>query len=179
MKISLCIPVLALALLFVAACGTTTDLVMPVLPHDPVNEGWKAIENYQHSFNTQNTTLLDESLASEFEFLLSEEDWDDYNGDGIVDTTLTEQMYLTTISALFDSTEVIELTLTGTVENPWTGDPTGQTMQYLRSYNMKAYNWVGGQQEGWTRQGEASFLCKADSSGVWRITYLEDLTGSR
>ena len=168
-------PIVFLFLIF-TACGDTTSIVPPVLPHDPVSEGWMALENYQYSLETQDMDLLEETLAAEFVYTLAEVDWDDYDGDGIIDTEFSRQFYLELVSQMFSSYEIIELTLEGTSATPWSGDPTGETMQYLRTCYMKAYNWVGGQQEGWMKHGDASFLCKPDSAGVWRIIERDDLT---
>lgn len=161
-----------------AACSSPGGIITPVLPHDPVDEGWKAVENYEYAFNTKDLALLEETLDPTFEFLLDEEDWADYDGDGITDTCFTEDFYLQNISLLFNQYEHIELTLNGTGEIPWPGDPSGETLQFDRSYSMKAYNWVGGQQEGWQRQGDVVFLAAPDSAGVWRITRVEDLLES-
>lgn len=162
------------AIILAAGCGTPSGIVTPVLPHDPVDEGWKAVQNFEYSFNTKDLILLEETLDPEFVLYLNEEDWFDYNGDGILDTVLTEEQYLQSISTLFETYEVIELDLNGEFESPWYGDPSGQTLQLVRSYQKKAYNWVGGQQEGFTVQGDYIFLSKPDSTGTWRITGLED-----
>ena len=159
-----------------ASCDSGTEIITPVLPHSPVDEGWKAVENLEYAFNMKDLDLLDETLDQDFGLALQEEDWDDYDGDGIIDSSLNEEYFLQTVSCMFNGYEVIELILSGSGEIIWPGDPTGETLQYQRSYSMKAYNWVGGQQEGWSRLGETSFLCKADETGIWHVTGIEDTT---
>lgn len=161
-----------------AACSSPEGIITPVLPHDPVDEAWKAIDNYEYSFNTKDLALLEETLDQSLVFLLDEEDWDDYNGDGIIETCFQEEYYLQTVSLVFNQYEIIELVLNGSSESPWPGDPSGETLLFDRSYSMKAHNWVGGQQEGWLRVGDVVFLAAPDSAGVWRITQIEDLLES-
>lgn len=166
----------AAVLILFCSCDPGTGIVTPVLPYNPVDEGWKAVENFRYAMESQDIDLLEETLGEEFGLALMEEDWDDYDGDGIVDTTLNETVFIQTISILFDSYEVIELNLEGSGETVWPGDPSGETMQYQRSYDIKAWSWVGGQQEGWRRQGDTSFLCRADGTGIWHVTGIVDTT---
>lgn len=160
------------AVFLMTSCDSSTGVITP----DPVDEGWKAVENYEHSFNTKDLALLEETLDPTFEFWLPEEEWDDYNGDGIVDTVLTKEMYLQFVSSLFDTYELVELYLEGDNEDVWYGDTTGETLQLARSFQKKAYNWVGGEQEGFAEQGTILFLSKPDISGSWRITSVTEQT---
>jgi len=158
-----------------SGCSSPEGIITPVLPYDPADEGWKAVENFEHSFNMKDLALLEETLDPTFAYLLPEEDWADYDGDGIIDICFNEEYYLQTVSNVFQTYEIIEFTLYGNGETTWPGDPSGQTMQYERTYDIWVYNWAGGEPEGWRRQGEAVFLCRPDSSGIWRITRLDDL----
>lgn len=160
--------------LLLASCDPGTGIITPVLPHNPVDEGWKAVENYEYSFNTKDLTLLEETLDPSFLYELPESEWDDYNGDGIIDTFLTKELYLQTISALFSSYEVVELNLNGDSEFTWAGDSTGSTLILFRDYDKTAYNWVGGQQEGFTELGSIVFLTKPDTTGSWKITSITE-----
>ena len=127
------------------------------------------MDNYEYSFNVKDITLLEETLDPTFLYELPESEWDDYNGDGIIDTVLTKELYLQWISVLFSSYEVVELNLNGDSEYVWAGDPSGETLQLLRAYQKKAYNWVGGVQEGFVEQGNITFLVKSETSGSWKI----------
>lgn len=160
------------AVFLMTSCDSSTG----VITSDPVDQGWKAVDNYEYSFNTKDLALLEETLDPTFEFWLSEEEWDDYNGDGIVDTVLTKEMYLQFVSSLFNTYEMIELNLDGDNEDVWYGDTTGETLQLVRSFQKKAYNWVGGEPEGFTEQGIILFLSKPDTSGSWRITSVTEQT---
>ncbi len=162
-------------ILIFTACGDNTGITLPVLPHDPVDEGWKVVENYAYGMETKDIALLEETLDPDLVYQLQEDDWDDYNGDGIIDTTFTRELHLEFLSQTFNMYEYIELSLSGNTENPWPDDPAGETMQYLRTFDMKAYYYdEDNVQQGWREQGEASFLCKPDSAGIWRITGIED-----
>lgn len=152
------------------ACDSSTGIVPPVLPHDPVDQGWKAVENLEYAFNQRDSELLDETLDPTFLILLPEEEWDDYNGDGIMDTTLTRELYFSGVIDLFQEYESVELDLQGSDEEHWQGDPSGETMQYPRVYLMEVSQ---GTQDGWTISGDTILRCRPDSSGTWRVTWIE------
>lgn len=153
------------------SCDSSTGIVPPVLPHSPVNQGWKAVENLEFAFNQRNSELLDETLDPSFLFFLPEEEWGDYNGDGIIDTTLTREMFISAAVSLFQRYGSVELEYTGSSETPWAGDSTGATMMYPRVYFMEVSQ---GTQEGWTRNGVTTIRCRPDSSGTWQVTWIDD-----
>ncbi|HPR22879.1 MAG TPA: hypothetical protein P5207_00160 [Candidatus Sabulitectum sp.] len=152
------------------ACDDSTGIIPPVLPHNPVDQGWKAVENLEYAFNQRDSELLDETLDPNFLFLLPEEEWDDYNGDGIVDTTLTRELFMSSAVNLFQEYGSVELEFSGSSENPWAGDTTGTTMMYVRDYFMEVSQ---GTQEGWTTTGQTILHCRPDSSETWRVTWIE------
>ncbi len=152
------------------ACDSSTGIVPPVLPHDPVDQGWKAVENLEYAFNQRDSELLDETLDPAFLFLLPEEEWDDYNGDGITDTTLTRELFMSAAVNLFQEYGSVVLEYAGSSESTWYGDSTGATMMYPRVYLMEVSQ---GTQEGWTITGYTIIRCRPDSSDTWRVTWIE------
>jgi len=166
------IPLLTLILVF-ASCGDTTGISLPVLPHNPVNECWKALENFEYSYNTLDIPLLTATLDQEFQWVLAEKDWDDYNGDGIIDSSFTRDMYLSFSSDLFADAETVELTLDGSGEEVWSGDTTGQTVVCVRSFTLKV------EYPGKARTisyGEWSILVRPDSTDDWNLFRVTDIT---
>lgn len=158
-------------LLLFRSCDSSTGIVPPVLPHSPVNQGWKAVENLEFAFNQRNSELLYETLDPAFLFLLPEEEWDDYNGDGIMDSTLTREVFMSAALSLFQKYGSVELEYTGSSEIPWAGDSTGATMMYPRLYFMEVSQ---GTQEGWARTGVTTIRCRPDSTDTWRVTWIHD-----
>lgn len=166
------VPLITL-ILIIAACGDTAGITTPVLPHSPVNQCWKALENFEYSYNTSDITLLDATLDLDFQWVLAETDWDDYNGDGIIDTCFTRDMYLSMTSDLFTGAETIELTLEGSGEVVWPGDSTGQTIESVRSFNLEV---MYPDSSGFVSQGEWSILARPDSTDDWNLFRVTDLT---
>jgi hypothetical protein len=162
--------------LILTACGNdTTGITPPVLPHDPVNEGWKAIDNYEYAYNTMDTDLLAVTLDNGFLHHLLEENWDDYNGDGVIDSTWGYNLELTFAEGYFSAYDCCEFTLTGEDQYTWPEDPSGESIAYPRSYLMRFYKINPSGQTGFTETGEFILVCKPDSSGNWHLTHLIDL----
>ncbi len=53
--------------------------------YTPADSAWKVLHNFQLAYETQNIDAYLDCLHEEFEFILLEVDWDDYDGDGIID----------------------------------------------------------------------------------------------
>jgi len=162
-----------LLLVLLCSCGNNaTGISPPVLPHDPVNAAWKAVENFQYSYNTQDIDLLGITLDPDFMHHLEEEYWDDYDGDGIIDTYLDLDLELLFTEAFFDTAEMIELTLNGDDEQTWPDDSLAWALELPRVYGMKVYYDAGGPYQGSQVSGTISFICRPDSDEEWRIWQL-------
>ncbi|MEN8208573.1 MAG: hypothetical protein ABFR50_04900 [Candidatus Fermentibacteria bacterium] len=162
-----------LFLILLCSCGNdTTGIYPPVLPHDPVNAAWKAVENFQFAYNTQNIDLLEVVLDSDFKHHLEEEYWDDYNGDGIIDTYWDLDIELLFIDAFFDLAGEIELTLTGEDEQTWPDDSLNWGLELPRIFDLKVHYYVGSQYEEFRISGAVSFICRADSTDEWCVWQL-------
>jgi hypothetical protein len=160
-------------LLLLCSCGSdATGVALPVLPHDPVDAAWKAVENLEYAYNTQDIDLVVATLDSDFMHHLDEEDWADYDGDGIIDTYWGPDLEEEFTEGMFDAADLVEMTLTGEDEWPWSGDSTGQSMELPRTFDLKVYCYVGGQYEGSQISGTAIFVCRPDLDDEWRIWQL-------
>lgn len=146
--------------------------------YTPADSAWKVLHNFQLAYQTQNLDAYLNCLHEEFEFILLEVDWDDYDGDGIEDQSWGRDIEEEFTTNMFNSqeAEVIELTLNGNSEQPWYGDPTGQTLQLVRSFDLKVYYWDGDEQKGYRAQGDAIFLCKPDENDEYQIWQWQDLS---
>lgn len=145
--------------------------------YTPADSAWKVLHNFQLAYQTQNIDAYKNCLHDEFEFILLEVDWDDYDGDGIIDQSWgrdLEELYTTN---MFNSpeAEIIDLTLEGTGESVWYGDPSGQTLQLVRSFELEVYYWdAQGDPNGYRAIGDAIFRCKPDETGEYKIWQWED-----
>lgn len=150
--------------------------------YTPADSAWKVLHNFQLAYETQNIDAYLDCLHEEFEFILLEVDWDDYDGDGIIDQSWGRDLEEQFTNNMFSSTdaEVIELTLNGTAETYWPGDSTLTTLQLQRSFELKVYFWNDqGEQEGFRAQGSAIFLCKPSPEDdneyqIWQWTDLSE-----
>lgn len=154
---------------------------VPALPdqfYSPVDTPAKLMHNFQLAYATHDLEEYINCLDDEFQFILLFEDWFDYNLDGYVDSTWDREIELTFTENMFNSprAEIIELTLLGNSETVWYGDPTGETLQLVRSFDLKVYYMDGDEPEGFRAAGDAIFLCKPDENGEYRIWQWTDLS---
>jgi hypothetical protein len=135
------------------------------------DSAWKVIKNLEFAYQAKD---LDHYLAcfrSDFEFHLLEVDWDDYDGDGIIDEywgrDLEEQFH----ESMFGFVDNIDLTFSGNAEWPWSGDSTGQSLELPRTFDLKVYYTIpGSPYEGSQASGQAIFICRTDTTtGEWYI----------
>ncbi len=165
--------VLTAAALLVTACwnpfSPDEEPSGQVQYHDPVDSAYKVLENLQYAYQSRD---LDHYLAcfrDDFEFHLLEIDFDDYDGDGIVDEywglALEEQFH----EAMFAQVASIDLTLSGSSQEPWSGDSTGQSLQLQRTFELKVY-LDGAGTTGYRANGVALFICREDTvTGDWYV----------
>ncbi len=144
--------------------------------HVPVDSAYKVLENLEYAYISRDIGHYLACFRDDFEFHLQEIDWDDYDGDGTVDTywglDLEEQFHI----LMFNNVSSISLTLSGTQQSIWTGDSTGLSLQLPRTFDLKVYTNEA-QSEGYRASGSALFICREDSStGEWYIWQWWDLS---
>ncbi|MCD4707475.1 MAG: hypothetical protein K8S62_07030 [Candidatus Sabulitectum sp.] len=155
-------------LILTAACSSSaTGIATPVL----ADEAWKAVENYEYAYDTRDLSLLCETLDPEFLHHLLEEDWDDYNGDGTIDSNWDYDLEISLAQSLFSTCDSIDLTLTGLWYYPWPSDPSGESIAYPRHYTMELQI---NPDSIITETGQYTIVCRPDSTDDWRITHLID-----
>ena len=161
--------------LILTACGNdTTGVTPPVPPYDPVDEGWKVIDNYEYAYNTMVADLLAVTLDIGFLHHLLEENWADYNGDGVIDSIWSYTTELTFAEGYFSAYDCCEFTLTGEQQYTWPDDPSGKSIAYSRSYMLVFYDLDPSGQTGFMKRGDFILVCKPDSTGIWHLTRLID-----
>lgn len=136
--------------------------------HNPVDSAYKVLENLEYAYISRDLGHYMSCFREDFEFHLLEIDWNDYTNNGIIDEywgiDLEEQFHET----MFNSVSAIELVLSGVHESPWTGDSTGQSLQLIRTFDLKVYTDEA-QSQGYRATGDALFICREDSTGEWYI----------
>jgi hypothetical protein len=134
------------------------------------DSAWKVLKNLEYSYQSKDLDHYLSCFRDDFEFHLLEVDWDYYYGGPVLDTwwglDLEEEFH----EAMFGFVDVIDLTLSGTVEWPWSGDSTGQSLELQRTFELKVYYTLpGSPYEGSQASGTALFICRSDSTGEWYI----------
>lgn len=162
-------------LAILAGCGNdATGIYPPVLPHSPVNAAWKAVENLEYAYNTMDLELVEATLDQNFINHLDEEDWADFDGDGIIDDSWGLDLELEWFEGLFEFADDIEMSFSGEDEYLWTEDSTGQSLELPRTFSMKVY-YDNGPYQGTQFSGSVIYVCRPDSNDEWRIWQLFSL----
>lgn len=144
-----------------------------MLPYNPVDEGWKVLDNYEYAYNTKDADLLGATLDTQFLHHLLPEDWADYNGDGVIDSTWNYELEMYFEEALFAAYTNIEFYLTGEEQYTWTEDPSGESIAFPRDFDLKAYDTDP--LTGIRETGQFILVCKPDTSNIWHLTHLIDM----
>lgn len=178
MKSSSLVNILAVCLLAVmlpASCLFSPEKNPDETPtpvyHEPADSAWKVIDNLQLAYVNRDLARYIACFRSDFEFHLLEVDWEDYTGDGQIDTYWGLDQEEAGHENMFNAVEQIELTLLGNLEYPDMSDPTGQSWVLPRTFDLKVYTQLSGPGgvQGYRASGEAMFVCRTDSLGEWYI----------
>jgi len=136
--------------------------------HTFCDSAYKVLENLVYAYQSKDLDHYMDCFRDDFEFHLLQVDWDDYDGDGIIDEywglDLEEAMH----DVMFGFVSSIDLSLSGDVQSPWTGDSTGTSLQLPRTFDLKVYTNEA-QSSGYRASGQALFICRQDSTGEWYI----------
>jgi hypothetical protein len=136
--------------------------------HNPCDSAYKVLENLEYAYIARDIDHYLDCFRDDFEFHLLEVDWDDYDGDGLIDEYWGLDLEEAFHEVMFSNVSSIELTLSGTSQSPWTGDSTGQSLQLTRTFDLKVYTSED-PPEGYRASGDALFICRPDSTGEWYI----------
>lgn len=136
--------------------------------HSFCDSGYKVLENLEYAYKSRDIDRYLDCFRDDFEFMLLECDWADYDGDGQTDDSwgldLEEKFHRT----MFDGVQSIELSLEGNNQ----GTPYGQGQElFIRQFDLKVYTSAS---QGYRASGEAHFICAQDSTDEWYVHIWED-----
>lgn len=135
-------------------------------PQETAIEPWEVLlVDLCKAWETEDLSLMESLFREDFQHHLLEVDWDDYNGDGIIDSLWGLDCELEFAGVIFASADSISFLISGGSACPWSGDSTGATMALNRLIDLKIYSAQGNTQESM----ETLFLCRPDDQGVWYI----------
>ena len=149
---------LMVPILILIACNPTEPYSPGWSYHDPVDSVYKLIENFEFSYITQDIWHYMQCFRIDFEFFYES------NGDTLSWGFDTEQEIH---QSIFNQVCLLDLTLAGYEEYPWSGDTTGSTLVLPRQYDLKI-NMVPDSME-YRALGTAEFICRQDSMEEWYL----------
>ncbi len=139
-------------------------------------EPWSVLlSNLESAWNNMDISLLEQCFRDDFQHYLLPVDWDDYNGDGIIDQYWGLEMELAFAEGTFNQADSIYFVLSGGSSQQWAGDSTGSSMQLDRTYQLKVFTDES-QTPEYETSGEISFICRPDSQGDWYIWLWYDVS---
>ncbi|OPL17687.1 MAG: hypothetical protein AVO35_08440 [Candidatus Aegiribacteria sp. MLS_C] len=160
------IPVFTAAMLAFAAGGCGSS------PHETAIEPWEALlDDLRNAWEEEDLSLMGSLFREDFQHHLLEVDWDDYDGDGIIDEYWGLEYELEFAGMIFASSDSISFLISGDSACPWSGDSTGVTMALNRLIDLKVFSAQGNTEESM----DALFLCRPDDEGDWYIWRWYDL----
>ena len=140
----------------------------PIMYYQNPDSAWKVLANLQYSYRTRDVDLYSECFSEDFEFFMPEEFWADYDGDGLLDSCWGVDVELAITEAMFESVDLVELSLVGSSESLWSGDSTGTTWQLSRGFNLVIYPSLV-PADSLSAYGMQEFLLRPDSAGIFHI----------
>ncbi len=130
----------------------------------------EVLEKYQTAYANQDMLLLDSIHATDFLHHLLETDWDDYDGDGVIDTAFNKELELQFTEDLFSNWDAFNLELSGDESYIWPDDPSGKSIAFPRATTLTMWNFFPALEE--IEYKDLIFVCKPDSNDIWQLTNL-------
>ena len=155
--ISLC----AIALLI--GCDGTQEITI---------EPWQALEaQLVYAWTSMDLSELEGCFETGFEHHLREEDWADYDGDGIVDEYWDLEYELLIAQQYFQEADSIHFQLAGGSSQTWSEDSTGASLLFDRTLTREIFYADSSD----TLTQDVELVCRADSEGEWHFYLWFDL----
>ena len=126
--------------------------------HDPVDSSYKALENLEFAYVSQDIDHYMKCFRNDFEFNCIS------NGDTLSWGFDTEESIHISI---FYQVCKMYLTLSGSEEYLWSADTTGSTLVLPREYDLKVF--IVPDSAEYQALGTAHFICRQDSMDEWYI----------
>lgn len=148
-------------------CMTCSSLILlscnPVEPypgvfHSPVDFPYKALENLELAYYLRDMDGYMNCFRNDFEYI-SVSDLDTLSWG--IDTE--ESIHI----SLFYNVDIVELTLAGSEEYPWSSDTTGSTLVFPREYDLNVF--IEPDSIEYLASGTTHFICRQDSLEEWYV----------
>lgn len=145
-------------LVIISGCGSNNQEI--------VIEPWEILlNNLEYAWNTMNINTLEDCFRDDFMHHLQEVDWDDYNGDGIIDEYWGLEIELDFAESAFTQADSIYFSLSGGNSSQWSGDSTGQSIEMPRVLTREIFS----PSDTTLEVRPVTFICRPDTQGDWYI----------
>ena len=153
------VPIILISLLLIMfACGSGNQEI--------VIEPWEILQaDLEHAWNAMDINTLEDCFRDDFMHHLQPEDWDDYNGDGVIDEYWELEIELGFSELVFTEADSIDFSLSGGESSIWSGDSTGQSIQMPRILTREIFY----PSDTTLELRPVTFVCRPDSQGDWYI----------
>lgn len=150
-------------LLIISGCSNNQEIVI---------EPWEILlTNLESAWITMDINALEDCFRDDFMHHLQEEDWADYNGDGVIDEYWGFEIELDFAELAFAEADSIDFSLSGGESSTWSGDSTGQSMEMPRVLTREIYS----PSDTTLEVRPVIFICRPDTQGDWYIWQWFDL----
>ncbi|MCK4807066.1 MAG: hypothetical protein KAT09_05440 [Candidatus Aegiribacteria sp.] len=134
--------------------------------HEIVIEPWDVLlVKLENAWNTLNIPLLESCFRDDFLHHLQSQDWDDYDGDGIIDQYWELEIELEFAENISTEADSIYFSFSGGESFIWSGDSTGQSIQMLRILTRE----ICFPSDTTLEVRPVTLICRPDSQGEWYI----------
>ncbi len=159
------VPLISISsLLIISGCGPGSQEI--------VIEPWETLlADLEYAWTAMDISALENCLRNDFMHHLQEEDWADYNGDGIIDEYWGLEIELDFAESAFTQADSIYFSLSGGDSFTWSGDSTGQSMEMPRVLTREIF-FPG---DTTLEVRPVIFICRPDTQGKWYIWQWFDL----
>jgi len=129
-------------------------------------EPWEILlADLEYAWMDMDIYALENCFRDDFMHYLQEEDWDDYNGNGVIDEYWGLETELEFSELAFAEADSIYFSLTGGESCTWFGDSTGQSIEIPRVLTRETYF----PSDTTLEVRPVTFICRPDSQGDWYI----------
>ena len=144
--------------LIISGCGSSNQEI--------IIEPWDILlVDLEHAWNAMDINSLESCFRDDFMHHMQEEDWGDYNGDGIIDEYWGLEIELDLAEFVFTQADSITFSLSGGASSIWSGDSTGQSIETPRILTKEIFS----PGDTTLEVRPVTLICRPDSQNEWYI----------
>ncbi|MCK5115296.1 MAG: hypothetical protein KAR44_01770 [Candidatus Aegiribacteria sp.] len=144
--------------LIISGCGSSNQEI--------IIEPWDILlADLEYAWVTMDINALEDCFRDDFMHHLQEVDWDDYNGDGVIDEYWGLEIELDFAEFAFAEADSIYFSLSGGESSIWSGDSTGQSIETPRILTREIFS----PGDTTLEVRPVTLICRPDYQNEWYI----------